>query len=280
MLFGTRRWSAELESPDRELAEMAARIMGMLDIDSTCLPSPSVKFGLERGEKYCTLHIEGELWSEWPQPELIMADFHWAIIDAAFRSSPGTMAFHAGAFELEGWRFMVPGLSEHGKSSLVLAACRQGALFGGDDLTWLDLDDGSIIPFPMAMALSDDGLVQFNDDLSGASFLSALVDREGKTERRNYLDPAFFSSGAMDSGPLSSVILRRPPFDEEGRLERLDPGDALLELYRHTQFNWNERIEVFRQMGTVAGEVPVFSAAGRKEDLIELLKEMIRSENI
>lgn len=280
MLFGTRRWSAELESSDSELAEMAARIVGMLDKDSTRLPSPSVKFGLERSEKYCNLYIEGELCSEWPQPELIMADFHWAILDAAFRSSPGTMAFHACAFELDGWRFMVPGLSGYGKSSLVLAACRQGALFGGDDLTWLDLDDGFIIPFPMAMALSDDGLAQFGEDLSGASFLSALVERDDKTECRNYLDPARFSSRIMGSGPISSVILRHPPFDEEGRLERLDPGDALRELYRHTQFNWDERIEVFQQMSAVASEVPVFSAAGRKEDLIELLKEMIRSENI
>ena len=175
---------------------------------------------------------------------------------------------------------MVPGLSGHGKSSLVLAACQQGALFGGDDLTWLDLDDGFIIPFPMAMALSDDGLAQFGDDLKGAFFLSALVEREDKTECRNYLDPALLGSKIMDSGPLSSVILRHPPFDGEGRLDRLGPGDALLELYRHTQFNWDERIEVFRQMGTVADEVPVFSAAGCKEDLIELLKEMIHSENI
>ncbi len=279
MLFGTRRWSAELESSDRELTEMATRIVGMLDKDTTSLPSPSVKFGLERSEKYCTLLIEGELWSEWPQPEFIMADFHWAILDAAFRSSPGTMAFHAGTFELDGWRFLVPGSSGHGKSSLVLAACQQGALFGGDDLTWLDLDDGSIIPFPMAMALSDDGLAQFGDDLSEASFISVLVEREDKTECRNYFNPAQFGSKIMDSGPISSVILRHPPFDEEGRLERLDPGEALIELYRHTQFHWDERIEVFQQMGAVAGEVPVFSAAGCKEDLIELLKEMIRSEN-
>ena len=279
MLFGTRRWSAELESSDRDLAEMAARIVGMLDKDSTRLPSPSVKFGLERSENYCALYIEGELCSEWPQPELIMADFHWAILEAAFRSSPGTMAFHAGTFDLHAWRFMVPGLSGHGKSSLVLAACQQGALFGGDDLTWLDLDDGSIIPFPMAMALSDDGLAQFGDDLSEVSFLSALVEREDKTECRNYFDPAHFSSKIMDSGPLSSVILRYPPFDEEGRLERLDPGDALIELYRHTQFNWDERIEVFQHMGAVAEEVPVYSAAGCNEDLIELLKEMIRAEN-
>ena len=279
MLFGTRRWSAELESSDPELAEMAGCIVGMLDKDSSRLPSPSVKFELERSEKYCTLHIGGELWSEWPQPELVMADFHWAILEAAFRSSPGTMAFHAGTFELDGWRFMVPGFSGHGKSSLVMAACQQGALFGGDDLTWLDLDDGSIIPFPMAMVLSDDGLAQFGDDLSGAFFLSALVEMEDKTECRNYFDPAHFSSKIMDSGPLSSVILRHPPFDEEGRLERLDPGDALIELYRHTQFIWDEKIEVFQQMVAVAGEVPVFSAAGCKEDLIELLKEMIHYEN-
>jgi len=280
MLFGTRRWSAELKCSDPQLAEMADRIVGILDKDSTHIPSPSVKFRLARSEQYCTLHIDGELWSEWPQPELIMADFHWAILDAAFRSSPGTMAFHASAFELDGRRFMAPGLSGRGKSSLVLAACQQGALFGGDDLTWLDLNDGFIIPFPMAMALSDDGLAQFGDDLSGASFLSAMVEREDETECRNYLDPAYFSSGIMDSGPLSSVILRQPPFDEEGCIERLKPGDALLELYRHTQFNWDDRIEVFQHMSAVAGEVPIFSAVGRKEDLIVLLKEMIRTENI
>ena len=277
MLFGTRRWSALLTCSDEELAGAAARVLGGLWVDVPELPSPSATFDLVRDGRGYSLTVEGEQWSRWPEPGPALADLHWSIIDTAFRSRPGTMAFHAGVVELEGARILIPGDTEHGKSSLVLAACQAGALYGGDDLAWLDLNTRSVIPFPIALTLSRQAVERFGRGLSDATFLQASVERDEGIERRYYLSPGRFSGGIAREGSLAAVVIRHPPYSVKAELKRLGLGEGLRRLYYHAQFRWEERAEVFQHMGWMMEQVPVYEAVGEAENVVSMLPQLVGS---
>lgn len=275
MLFGTRRWSARLLCNDLELERQAVALLGWVGRDIADLPPPSSTFELIREPEGVALQRNGEQWSTWSDTDSVLADLHWCLIHEAFRSPSGTLAFHAGLIEFDGVRILIPGDSEHGKSTLVLAACLEGARFGGDDLTWMELDSLSVLPFPLALALSTSGLERFGHGRLDQAFLKAEVERAEVTDHRCFLHPEVFSNGPVLEGRLSAIAIRQIGRWKEPELKRLAPAEGLRRLYPYIQFRWEERTEVFGAMGELVEKTPVYEVTGEAEHIAVLLRERL-----
>lgn len=251
--------------------ELSECVLGGLLVDESALPDPVTTFELLREESDIVLRIEGAVWGRWESAPPAVADFLWNVHQAAFRSHPGTMAFHAGSISIGDQRVLVPGRSGHGKSSLVLACCRAGAAYGGDELAWLDLRSRAAVPFPTALSLSRAGLARFEESASENVVMTAATWRTDEEPERCYLDPRSLGPVIVTERPLSAIVFREPPGQRAAGLDTIGRADGLHRLYAHAQFRWEERAGVFRSLGDLVEEIPLFTANGDAQYLAEAI---------
>lgn len=249
-------------------------MLGLLAVDDPVLPIPRSVFELIRTGCGVEVRADGMRREPWQTEEEALADLYFSVIRHASEGPEGTAAFHAGLFAFDGGTVLVPGDSACGKSSLVLACCLAGAAYGGDDLVLLDLESLELIPFPVALALSREGLARFGDPAGEALLLEGEVWLEER-EVRCFLDPNRFSPGAAAAAPPSLVVFRRPPSTEPARLVPIRPAEGLQRLYRHAGFAWEERKAVFDALARLAERTPLFEGFGDSGDLAPLILQQL-----
>ncbi|MFO7768089.1 MAG: hypothetical protein R6W82_03910 [bacterium] len=272
MRFGTPRWSAELDCPSVSLREEALRVLGWL-ASGEGLPAPAATFRLEGRGGSWQLDLDGQAWERAPDPEGLLAAFHWHVTQTAFRSTPGHAAFHAGLAAFDGRSLLVPGPSGAGKSTLTLACCLRGAAYGSDDLTWFDLASGELVPFPVSLALGHRALDRLGP-AAPSPMLVAETDWEPGERRRCLVHPEDFAPARAEAAPPAAVVIRGAEREGPPRLDRLAEGEALHALYPHAQFLWQERARVFQALSTLAARVPVYLGRGPSAGLAEKVREL------
>jgi hypothetical protein len=116
---------------------------------------------------------------------------------------------HAGAVAHAGRAIVMPGESHAGKSTLVAALVRAGAIYLSDDFAPIDAS-GMVHPYAKPLALRHDGPAQFDYDVTSLG-------------------------GVAGDGPvpLGMVVLTRYRERAEWQPQRLSAGDAVLGLMSH-----------------------------------------------
>lgn len=275
MHFGTRTWSARLICSDEGLRKAAGDLLGGLARDTRDLPPPATTFALSRHDHELRLTVGEDEPRVWPDQAQVLVDLHWNILGSAFRNRVGVLCIHAGLVDWGTGGVLITGDSEHGKSTLVVAACRAGALFGGDDLTQFDPGTLEAIPFPITPKLTRAEADHPDREAEYPVLLHAAVEGDTGTEYRSYLDPDGFCRGIAGEGPLSAVIIRQPRYTGKADLIRITPAAGLQRLFDQVQFHRDDRVAVFEGLSTMLEQVPVFEAVGEAEELVEMIPEYI-----
>jgi hypothetical protein len=117
---------------------------------------------------------------------------------------------HAGAVAHEGRAIVIPGESHAGKSSLVAALVRAGAVYLSDDFAPLDAA-GMVHPYARPLSIRHDGPAQVDYDISSLGGVAGV-------------EPV----------PLGLVVLTRYRHGAEWRPRLLSSGEAVLGLMANT----------------------------------------------
>jgi hypothetical protein len=183
----------------------------------------------------------------------------------------GVLVMHAGAVELDGRAFVLAGHSGAGKSTLTLGLVRGGAGWLTDELTLIDRDDRTVLPYPRAIHVSP-------DTVRLLPTLDFLTDRPRQTlggDSEWSLDPEDVARGLggrlAPPTPLGGILLmhRRPEPDRPPRLEPIPPGVATMELLRHTPAAARDMGGVMRRLAGIVPTVPTMSLrAGPLEETV------------
>ncbi len=161
-----------------------------------------------------------ELW-EFPTRSGFFAQLPGVVHDFAARSD-SSIVLHAGAVRTPDGRVIVlPGASEHGKSTLVAALVQAGCDYLGEEMTGVRAGtlDARCYPTPLAL-----------DDVS-----RAVLGLSGSSSP--HTDPRTLRAGVRclsgDVGPVVEVVLPVFAPDEEHATRCLGPVDALKALLAH-----------------------------------------------
>ena len=118
---------------------------------------------------------------------------------------------HAGVVGWQGRAIVIPGASHSGKSSLVAALVRAGATYYSDEYAVCDAR-GRVHPYPTPLSL-----------------------RDGTNCRPRRCAPeALGGRGGVEPLPVGRVVVTRYRAGAVWRGRVLPPGQAMLELLRHT----------------------------------------------
>jgi len=123
--------------------------------------------------------------------------------------APRRIFIHAGAVAHRGRAIIIPGSSFSGKSTLVAALVRSGALYYSDEFAVLD-DRGLVHPFPKPLSIRENGVVQIDrsaEDMGGRPGEAAV--------------------------PLGTVAITTYNPGAEWRPRRISQGEATLAVLSH-----------------------------------------------
>lgn len=149
---------------------------------------------------------------------------------------------HGGAAVIDGRGVVFVGSTGSGTSALVAAAVLDGHSALSDDLTAIDAD-GRIRTFPRPIGLDSREVLELGLEVPLGPFVPTFPFRA---------TPA--PSGA-DRTELQVVFLVHG--GDTDRCERLEPADALVELYRHSVGAEGSERAMFARLERVAKNVPV-----------------------
>jgi hypothetical protein len=134
---------------------------------------------------------------------------------------------HAALLSLGGRALVFPGSSGAGKSTLTLCLLRAGFAFGGDDLCFLRKTGGGlrVLAFPDELDVAEHTASFFPE-------LQALRGRRHRTNARKWplLPEEVYTVDFVSECAPSLLVFPQVSGSEESKLERLDPGEAMLEL--------------------------------------------------
>jgi hypothetical protein len=159
---------------------------------------------------------------------------------------------HAGVVAKDGRGLILPGVSFAGKTTLVAALVRAGALYYSDEFAVLDLD-GNVHPYPKALSLRGDGRTQ--------------VDHAVET----------LGGQAGDEGVRANLIVvtqYRPGADWQP--ERRSPGEGAIALMANTVAARERPPEVMQALSrAVDGAAVLEGDRGEADDVVpKLLEEL------
>ncbi len=140
-------------------AELFAAITALLPSEATLL-GPG-----EAADRFALLREEGHyrLISPWEgdrrcrDGELALAVLEGELHYHVAAHAPDRISVHAGAVVHRGRAIVIPGASLSGKTTLVAALVRAGALYFSDEFAFLD-EDGLVHPYPRPLSVKGDGV--------------------------------------------------------------------------------------------------------------------------
>jgi hypothetical protein len=173
----------------------------------------------------------------------------------------GILGTHAAAVALDDDRAVVlAGRSGAGKSTLALALLRDGAGLLTDELTLIDRDDRTILPYPRAIHVSPATV----DLLPELGFLRERQRQAlgAELEWAVSTDDVARAFGATVAGPtrLAAIVIldqRGDPADEP-IIERITGAQAAMELSRGTPAAARDFAGTVSRLGSIAGSAPTF----------------------
>lgn len=162
---------------------------------------------------------------------------------------------HAGVVAKEGRGLVLPGVSFAGKTTLVAALVRAGALYYSDEFAVLDFE-GNVHPYPKALSLRGDGRMQVDHPVE------TLGGRSGE-------DPV--------RADLIAVTNYRPGADWQP--ERRSPGEGAIALLGNTVAARERPPEVMQALSRAAkGATVLEGERGEAEDVVpRLLEELAKA---
>ena len=201
---------AVITASDRELLASAA---ARLPPEATrCTPGSA-------SERFALLREDGDLYRVVSPHEtdrtcrdrelalsLLEAEFHLHVATHA----PNCIFIHAGVVVHRGLAIVVPGASLSGKTTLVAALVRAGAVYFSDEFAFLD-EDGLVHPFPQPLSVRGDG----------------VADTKWPVERLG---------GVKGSGPVPIGVIVFTTYRPEAKFnpQRLSRGQGMLALLSNT----------------------------------------------
>ena len=126
--------------------------------------------------------------------------------------SPNFVFLHSGAVAFNGNVIVIPGQSFSGKTTLTAAFVKKGALYFSDELVALD-EWGYAYPFAKPLSIREGSPNDFQTPRS--------VESLGGKQ-------------ATEPSPINLVIIPEYCVGENWQPERLSPGDAVLEIMKHS----------------------------------------------
>src|SRR4051812_1543314 len=150
-----------------------------------------------------------------PVTTSIDLDFALTLLEAQLRiivglHAPNRIFVHAGAVAHEGRVIVIPGLSMAGKTTLVAALVRAGAVYYSDEFAVLD-ERGLVHPYAKPLSVRDGALAQ--SDRSVESFGGVIGE-----------EPL----------PIGAIIFTHYQTGAEWMPTRLSPGRAVLAMFENT----------------------------------------------
>jgi hypothetical protein len=147
--------------------EVLERIPGLLPPDAKPCPPSRVDVSLEvrrRPEGSYDFMMDGS-----PAAQRIDLDFALTLLEAQVRihvglNAPSRIFVHAGVVAHEGRVIVLPGLSMAGKTTLVLALVRAGAVYYSDEFAVLD-ERGLVHPYAKPVSIRDGDQIQSDHEI-------------------------------------------------------------------------------------------------------------------
>jgi hypothetical protein len=147
--------------------EVLERVPALLPPDAQACPPSTADVSLEvlgRPEGSYDFLIDGS-----PAATRIDLDFALTLLEAQLPihvglNTPNRIFVHAGVVAHEGRVIVLPGLSMAGKTSLVLALVRAGAVYYSDEFAVLD-DKGLVHPYARPLSIRDRGEIQGDHEI-------------------------------------------------------------------------------------------------------------------
>lgn len=156
-------------------------------------------------------------------------------------SSRSRTFVHAGVVGWRGAAIVLPGRPETGKTTLTAALVRAGAGYLSDEYAPLD-DDGLVHPFPRRLSIRGE---------SGARPRLERVETLGGVQEKRAL-------------PVALVLLTAYTGVKRWRPRRATPGEAVLEILKHTVSGQARPHEALDRLAKVTARAPVLKG-GRGE---------------
>jgi hypothetical protein len=124
----------------------------------------------------------------------------------------GRVFLHAGVVAIDGKAIVIPARSYHGKTSLVAALIRQGAVYYSDEYAVLD-ENGYVHPFPKM--------------LSVRGIIDQYAQKDLPVEE-------FGAVAGTDAVPVAMVLITEYVEGAEWKPEQLSAGQGIMEILPHT----------------------------------------------
>lgn len=179
-----------------------------------------------------------------------------AVIDGM--AQRGVLGIHAAAVVVEGRAVVLAGHSGAGKSTLTLALLRARARLLTDELTLIDRDGSTVLPYPRALHVSPTTVELLPElgFLRGRPRRALGADLEWSVSTAD-LARAFSTTVAAPTR-LGAIVLLEPRGDpsEDPSIETIGAAQAAMELARGTPASARDFMGTVRLLASVAGSVP------------------------
>ena len=192
-----------------------------------------------------------------PAAQRIDLDFAITLLEAQLRihvglNAPNRIFVHAGVVAHDGQVIVLPGLSMAGKTSLVLALVRAGAVYYSDEFAVLD-EDGLVHPYAKPVSIRDQDQIQSDHEIEN------------------------FGGVAGDEalGVSAIVFTEYRPGAEWNPIE-LSPGRAALAMFRNTLAAMKRSEEAMRTIKlAVDGAVLLEGDRGEASEMAQSLLDRV-----
>ena len=179
-----------------------------------------------------------------------------AVIDGM--ADRGVLGIHAATVVVDGRAVVLAGRSGAGKSTLTLALLRAGAQLLTDELTLIDRDGSTVLPYPRAVHVSPTTV----ELLPELGFLRERPRRALGADLEWSVSTAdlarAFSTSVAGPSQLGAVVRLEPRGDpsDDPRIESVGAAQAAMELARGTPASARDFMGTVRRLASIAGSVP------------------------
>lgn len=225
-----------------------ARVMSGFPATARAARAKNIVQVVGSGESYTVYRDCGTLASNQSLSELLpptVASLNFVAVDQCDH-----FAVHSGVARWNDGVVALPAESGHGKTTLTASLVKAGFEYLSDEALVFE-DDGTIVPYPKPLALSEWSADVLDVGTAGAETLVTAGDLGGEVG---------------DGGPLTDLILSEYGHGE-AKLESLPRSEAVASLIRLSFNHFKDPERAFRIATSVAREIRVWSL--RYDDPIE-----------